>query len=155
MAITASVQPVSGRIVYMQNPTSRIRFSSVFQRRPGSYCAKPARIRSGWLCQVWAKCIRSGSKPVSRNHRASFLAGRNRPGTSFPLSDSVAFVHRQAWIILCKTSPDPTGLWPTVSCFWPNGSNPKASRCGRLIGPASLPSLQKLWTQSCDFVPHS
>ena len=51
--------------------------TAFFHRRPGSYFTKPARIRyssgsSGGLCQVWAKRIRSGSKPVGKNHRASF-----------------------------------------------------------------------------------
>ena len=43
-----------------------------FHRQPGSYCAKPAQIwfGSGWLCQVWAKWIWSGSKPVCQNHWA-------------------------------------------------------------------------------------
>ena len=39
-----------------------------FQRRLGSYCAKPARIRYGLPGQVLAKRIRSGSKPVCKNH---------------------------------------------------------------------------------------
>ena len=43
-------------------------------RRPGWYCEKPARIRfsSGWLCQVLAKRIWFGSKPVCKNHPARF-----------------------------------------------------------------------------------
>ena len=43
-------------------------------RRPRWYCEKPAWIRlsSGWLCQVLAKRIRSGSEPVSKNHPARF-----------------------------------------------------------------------------------
>ena len=60
-----------------------------------SYCAKPARIRSGWRGQVLAKRICSESKPVCRDHRARFLAGGNRPATSFPLSDWVAFFNRR------------------------------------------------------------
>ena len=40
----------------------------------GSYCAKPAQIwfGSGWLRQVLAKWIRSGSKPMCKNHPAHF-----------------------------------------------------------------------------------
>ena len=64
-----------------------------FQRRHGSYCAKPTRIRSGWPGQGLAKRIWSGSKLVCRNHLARFLAGRNRPTTSFPLSDAVPFFY--------------------------------------------------------------
>ena len=45
-----------------------------FQRQPWSYCAKLARIQfgSGWPCQVWAKRIHFGSKPVCKNHWAHF-----------------------------------------------------------------------------------
>ena len=45
----------------------------------GSYCAKPSQIRfgSGWLCQVLAKQIQPGSKPVCKNHLACFWADPN------------------------------------------------------------------------------
>ena len=75
MPITASVQPESDRIVYIgfRLPAS----SSVpfLQSEPGSYCAKPVRIRSGWPGQVLAKRICPGSKPVCKNHRARFYCG--------------------------------------------------------------------------------
>ena len=47
-----------------------------FHRQPWSYCAKPAWVRfgSGWLCQVWTKRIRSGGKPVCKNHGAGLMA---------------------------------------------------------------------------------
>jgi len=80
---------------YMPDPTSRIFFSSFFQRRHGPYYTKPTRIRSEWPGQGLAKHIWSESKLVGRNHRARFLAERNRPATSFPYSDSVAFFHRR------------------------------------------------------------
>ena len=54
----------------------------LFQRRPWSYCAKLARIQfgSGWPCQVWAKRIHFGSKPVCKNHWAHFWPTlRQRP----------------------------------------------------------------------------
>ena len=66
-----------------------------FQRRHRSCCAEPTRIRSGWPGQGLAKHSWSGSKLVCRNHRARFLAGLNRPATSFPLSDSVPFLRRR------------------------------------------------------------
>ena len=50
-----------------------------FQRRPGSYCAKPARIRFGWLGQILAKGIWSGSKPVCKNHGARFWQDATGP----------------------------------------------------------------------------
>ena len=45
------------------------------------------------------------------------LAERNRPATSFPLSDKVAFSHKTTRIILCQTSPDPIRFWLNVSGF--------------------------------------
>ena len=91
MAITASVQPESGRI---RLPAS-VSAPFFFQRRHGSYCAKPTRIRSGWPGQGLAKHIWSGSKLMCRNHLVRFLAGRNRSTTSFQLLDSVLFFHRR------------------------------------------------------------
>ena len=104
-----------------------------FQRRHGSYCAKPTRIRSGWPGQGLAKRIRSGSKPVCRNHRPRFLGGRNRAATSFPLSDSVPIIHRRPGSYCSK----PPGSDLVCISFWPNGSGPEASRCARIIRPAS------------------
>ena len=69
------------RVRFWQNATGPLPVSH-FQTRLRSttdgldhnYCAKPARIRlgSGCLCQVWARRIRSGNKPVSNNHPARF-----------------------------------------------------------------------------------
>ena len=107
-----------------------------FQRRHGPYCAKPTRIRSGWPDQGLAKRIWSRSKPVCRNHRARFLAGRNRPATGFPL---------RSWFRSSTDGPDDVMrnqpgsdlvLADSVG-FWPNGTDPEASRCARLIRPAS------------------
>ena len=62
-----TVQESSGSVVAERyRPDTSFPLShpvAFFHRRPGSYCAKPARIRfsSGWLCQVFAERIRSGS----------------------------------------------------------------------------------------------
>ena len=88
-----------------------------FQRRHGPYCAKPTRIRSGWPDQGLAKRIWSRSKPVCRNHLARLLAGRNRPATGFPLSDSVPFFHRRPGSYCAKIRPGPIWFWLTVSGF--------------------------------------
>ena len=42
---------------------------------------------------------------------------------------------KKAWIILCKTSPDP--IWMAWSVFFPNTSGPGASQRARIIGPCS------------------
>ena len=87
---TARIGP--DRICWIQLPTSDL--VPFFQRKPGPYCAKLTRIRSGWPGQVWDKCIWSRSKPVRKNHFAQFLAESNQPTTSFSLLDSVVFSHR-------------------------------------------------------------
>ena len=154
-AVTASVQPVSGRIVYMLDPTSRIRFSSVFPKKAWIIFCKTgpgpiwmALSGLGRMHPVWKQaCVKDHRGPVS---------GRTQPARyRFPTFRLGCVLPQTARIILCKTSPGSN--WALADCvtFWPNGSNPKTSRCGRLIGPASLPSLQKLWTLSCDFVPDS
>ena len=71
-----------------------------FQRRPGPYCAKPTRIRSGWPVPVLAESIWSRSKLVRKNHLAWFLAELNQPATSFPLkADPVAFFPLAQWFL--------------------------------------------------------
>ena len=92
MAITASLQPESGRIVYarsdfphpIQFRLSKKGMDHIEQNRHGSDMNGLVRVWPNW----------PGSKSVCRNHRARFLAGCNRPATSFSLSDSVPFFHR-------------------------------------------------------------
>ena len=96
--------------IIMPDPTSRIRFGSVFQRRLGSqfYCAKPGRVRSGSPVPGFAKRIWSRSKPVCKNHRARFWQDTAGQLPVSPLSDVVASLLSQtALIILCKTSWGP------------------------------------------------
>ena len=83
--VQESSGPVSGRTqpVHYRFPTFRL--GSVLPQTSRIILSKtrPDLIKF-WLCQVLAKQIRSGSKPVCRNHRARFLAGRRQPATSFP-----------------------------------------------------------------------
>ena len=85
-----------------------------FKRRHGSYGSKPTRIRSEWPGQGLAKRIWSGSKPVCRNYLARFLAGHNRPATSFPLS----VLPLSPRIKLCKTSPGSDLVLADSVRFW-------------------------------------
>ena len=97
-----------------------------FQRRQGSYCAEPTRIRSGWSGQGLAKQIWSGSKPVCRNHlTVSHFQTRFR---SFATDVSDNAVPNQ---------PGSDSVLADCVRFWPNGSGPEASRCARIIRPAS------------------
>ena len=95
------MQPESGRIAYAGSDFPypfQLRF---FQRRHGSHCAKPTRIRFGWPGHGLAKHILSGTKLVCGNHRARFLAGRNRPATSFPIFRLGSVLPQTSQIILC------------------------------------------------------
>ena len=71
MVIMASEQPECNRPATSFPLSDSIAF---FHWRPGSYCAKPAGtwFGSGWLCQVLAKQIWSGSKSVCKNHLVNF-----------------------------------------------------------------------------------
>ena len=67
------------------------------------------------------------------------------PATSFPLSDSVAFFHRQARSYCAKAAQIQSGS----SCvrFGPNGSSPEASQCARIIWPASSQCFWASWSR--------
>ena len=69
------------RIVYAGSASDSVPF---FQRRPGSYCAKPSRIRSEWPGEVLAKRIWSRSKSVCKNHRAWFWQNAKPARYQFP-----------------------------------------------------------------------
>ena len=117
MAVTASVQLESGRIVYARSDF-RIRFSPAFQRRHGSYCVKPTRrIRSG-LVRVWANA--SGLVKQARVQESSGpVSGRTQPARyQFPTFTETRFRSSQmSGILLCKTSSDPTYFRLIVSDF--------------------------------------
>ena len=108
--VMANMQPELAWIV------SRSDFPHLFQFRFSKEgMAHTAQNRHGSDLDGLAKHIWSGSKSVCRNHQARLLAGRNRPATSFPLSDPARLFHRRSRIILCKTSPGLIQFWLTVS----------------------------------------
>ena len=92
MAITAIIGP--DHTCWIQHPT----FNSIlfFQRRPRLYCVKLAQI----------KCWLNGSGPQKQasvqESLGPVLAECNRPATSFPLSDSVTFFHKQPGLYCAK-----------------------------------------------------
>ena len=133
MAITASMQPESGRILYAGSDFPHPFQLRFFQRRYGSHCAKPTRVRSGWPGQGLAKRIWSGSKPESSG---PVLAERNRPATSFPLSDSVPFFRRRPDNIV-QIQPGSNLVLVDCARFGPNGSGPEASQWAGIVRPAS------------------
>ena len=110
-----------------------------FQFRFSKECAKLTWIRSGCPGQGLAKHIWSGSKPVCRNHLARFLAGRNRPATSFPTFRLGSVLPQTSRTTLCKTSPGSCLVLADCVWFWPNGSgtDPVRKQAGvlRIIRP--------------------
>ena len=97
-----------------------------FQRKHGSYCAKPTRIRSGWFDEDLVKYISSGIKPVCRNHRALFLAERNRFRFFTEVPDNIV-----------QNQPGSDLVLADCASFGSNGFGPKASQCARITQPAS------------------
>ena len=105
MAITASVQPESGRIV---SARSDFRHLSWFQRRPG-----PIWMAWSGLGQTHLAWKQAGVQESSDPN----MVERNRNATSLSLSDSAAFFHRRSGSYCGKTSLDPIWFWLTVSSF--------------------------------------
>ena len=108
-----------------------------FQRRPGSFCAKPAWIQSGWPGQTRrAKSIWSKNKLVCKNHLAWFWQNVT---SLLPVS------HLQAgWCFFTdildhfeKNQPGSDLVLADSVGFCPNGSGLEASWCAGIIRPAS------------------
>ena len=96
----------------MPDPTSRIRFNSVFPKKAWIILRKtdPDPIWMVWsgfgqTLLVW--------KLVCRNHRARCLAGRSH----FPTFRLGSVLPQTSRIILCKNSADPIQFWRIVSGF--------------------------------------
>ena len=137
MATTASVQPESGRILYMPDPTFCIGFSSVFQKKAWITLCKtdPYPIWVAWsgfgqTHLVW--------KQAGEQESSGPVSGRTQPArrcvshfqTRFHFSTEV-----QDNIV--QNQPGSDLVLPDCVRFWPNGSGPEASRCATIIRPAS------------------
>ena len=164
MAITASVQPES----------ARIHFSSVFccfcfcflllffQRRPGSYCAKPTQIRSGWpgfgphsehRFPAPSSLKEGCGKPVlgvwvwpnTSGQETSWCAGIIWPGFWQDVTDPLPVSPFPTRFRSSTDVPDSTVqnqpgsdlVLPDRVRFGSNGTGPEASQCARIIRPAS------------------
>ena len=139
MAITASVQPESGQMVYyLPDSTSRIQFGSVFPKKAWTISCKtgPDPMWMTWsgfgqTHLVWKQAgVQESSGPVSgRKQPARYQFLTFRLGSVLPQTSRTT---------LWKTSPVPIWFWLIVCArFGPNGSGPEASRCARTIRPAS------------------
>ena len=126
VAITASMQPESARIVYARSDCPHPFQFCCFQRRHGSYCAKLTWIWSGWPGQGLAKHV------YTSGLEASWCAEIIGPGfwqwfcSSTDVPDSTV-----------QNQPGSNLVLADCVRFWPNGSDPEASWCARIIWPTS------------------
>ena len=144
MAITASVQPVSGRIVYAGSD-----FLHPFQYR---FPKKAWIIRRTDPDPIWMACAGFGQthldwKQAGVQESLGPVSGRTQPARYQPVS------HFQTRFRSSTDVPDNIVQNQTGSdlvladCvrFWPNGSGPEASQCARessgpLLNTASQPT---------------
>ena len=94
MAITTSVQPELGRVVYTGTNFPHLFWFSSSKEGPDH--AMQNWLRSDLVGLVWSWPKASGpvASQCAKNHPGPILAEKNWPATSFPLSDSVAFFRR-------------------------------------------------------------
>ena len=106
MAITASMQPELGRIVYARSDFShpfQLHFSKegmdhIVQNRPGSDL--------DGLVRVWPNA--SGPEASGVQESLGPGSGRTQPALyQFPTFRLSSVLPQTSWIILCQTSPDP------------------------------------------------
>ena len=110
----------------MPDPTSRVRFSSVFPKKAWIILCKtdPDPFWVAWsgfgqTHLVWKQAgVQESSGPVSgrtqpARYQCPTLPTRLRSSTDVP-------------DVLCKTSPDPDLVLADCVRFWPNGSGPEA-----------------------------
>ena len=137
MAVTASVQPESARIVYMPDPTSRLRFSSVFPKKAWLIVCEtdPGLIWMAWsgfgqTQLFWKQAgVQESAGPVSgrtQTARYQFPTFQTRFRSSTDVPDNTV-----------QNQPVSELVLDDCVRFWPNGSGPELSRCARLIRPAS------------------
>ena len=104
--------------------------------RHGSYCAKPTRIRCGWPGQVW---------PNPSDLEASRCAGIIGPGFWQDATGPLPVFHFQTRLQssthvqddIVQNQPGSDSVLADCVRFWPNGSGSEASRCAKIIRPAS------------------
>ena len=151
MAITASVQPELGRIVYAGSDFPhplQLRFfkegmDHTVQNRPVSDL--------DGLVRIWPNASGLGT---------SWCAGIISPGFwqdatgPLPVSDFPTLFRSSTDVPDNTVQKQPGSGLVLADCvrFWPNGSGPEASRCARIIRPASGQCFQPIRT-GCDSDP--
>ena len=151
MAITASVHPESGRVVYA-DPTSHIRFSSVFPKKAWIILCKTDLdpIRMAWSAfgqthLVWKQAAAQElSGPVSCNTQPTRY--------QFPTFRLGSLLPQTSRIILRKTSLDTIEFWLTVSGFGQADPVQKQASVQESPGPLLASASQPIRT-GCESDP--
>ena len=145
MAITASVQPESGRIVYVGSDfphpfqfrfVSKEGMSHTVQNRPGSDL--------DGLVRVW---------PNSSGLKVSWCAGIIGPSFWQEATSLLLVAHFQTQLCsftdvlynIIQNQVESDLILANCIRFWPNGSGPEASRCESIIWPASQLMRHVFW----------
>ena len=152
MAVTASVQPELAQIVCARSDFPHPFQFHFFQRRHGSYCAKPTGVaiwmawsEFGQTHLVWKRAgVRESSGPVS---------GRTPPARyQFSTCRLRSVLPHTSQIILCKISPDPIWFWLILSGFgqtdpvWKQANVQELSACFWPTLPSqSGPDANRIW----------
>ena len=129
----ARIRPAS---IIMPDPTSRIRFSSVFPDKAWITLCKtdPGPIWMAWSGFGQTRLVR---KQTGVPESSGPVSVRRQPARyQFPTSRLGSVLPQTSRTTLWKTSPVPIWFWLIVCArFGPNGSGPEASRCARLNHP--------------------
>ena len=99
----------------MPDPTSRIRFSSVFPKKAWVTLCRPD---AGPIWMAWSGFghMHLVQKQAGVQEPSGLVSGRTQPARyQFPTSRLGSVLPQTSRIILCKTSPDPIYFWLIVS----------------------------------------
>ena len=132
--IRASVQPESGRIVYICRIRLPACFSSVSPQKAWIILCKtdthPAWSGFGQTPLVWKRAgVQESSGPVS---------GRRQPARyQFPTFRLGSVLPQTSRLIIVQNQPGSDLVLADCVRVWPNGSGPEARRCARIARSAS------------------
>ena len=126
--------------LFMPDPTSRIRFSSVLPKKAWILLCRTERSDLDGLVRIW---------PNASGLEANRCAGTIGPDFWQEATGPLPVSHFQTRF--CSSTSVPGNTVPNqpgsdlvlADCvrFWPNGSGPEASQCARIIRPASGQSV--------------
>ena len=156
MAITASVQPESARIVYTRSILCQIRHAASvsvpFFPKTAWIILRKTDLDPMWI--VWSVFGQTHlvRKQVGMQETPGPVSGRMQPARyQFPAFRLGSVLPQISRTILCKTSPDPIWFWLTVSGFGQTDPVRKQANVQESSGPVLANGSQS--TESCESDP--